>query len=194
MQTSFKAITSASLLFFLTLPATAEVRQHGAHEHGSATLNIAYVDNTLEVELLSPAMNLIGFEHMPENDEQFKQLNSALSKLKHAHQLFSLPSTCKLKHINFEGELVESLAQSSKSDHPGHDSHKSKDDHDEEEHHHSDIHAHYQFGPCKDINQLNISLIKQFPGLDHVTTQVITSNSQTQLQLNSQQQSVPLNQ
>ncbi|MGI0117014.1 ZrgA family zinc uptake protein [Zooshikella sp. RANM57] len=197
MQTSFKAITSASLLFILALPATAEVRQHGAHEHGSATLNIAYVDNTLEVELLSPAMNLVGFEHMPENDEQFKQLNSALSKLKQAHQLFGLPSTCKLKHINFEGELVESLAQSSKNDHHEHeDHHKSKDehDHDEEEHHHSDIHAHYQFGPCKDISQLNISLIKQFPGLEHVTTQVITSRAQTQLQLNSQQQTVPLSQ
>ncbi|RDH43071.1 ZrgA family zinc uptake protein [Zooshikella ganghwensis] len=196
MQTLFKAITSTSLLFFLALPASAETRQHGAHEHGSATLNIAYIDNTLEVELLSPAMNLVGFEHMPENDEQFKQLNSALGELKKAHQLFGLPSTCKLKHIEFEGELVESLASASKDKHHEDDHHK--DDHNEHEHeeeggNHSDIQAHYKFSPCKDIKQLNISLLKQFPGLEHVNTQVITSSHQTQLELNSKQQRVPLN-
>ena len=54
-------------------PAHANEHTHGhehdehasldAHEHGSASLNIALEGNSLELELDSPAMNLLGFEH-----------------------------------------------------------------------------------------------------------------------------------
>ena len=40
----------------------------GAHEHGVAKLNVVLDDNTLELELDSPAMNLVGFEHAASSD------------------------------------------------------------------------------------------------------------------------------
>ncbi|MEX5543051.1 ZrgA family zinc uptake protein, partial [Pseudomonas poae] len=36
----------------------------GAHEHGVGRLNAVLDGQTLELELESPAMNLVGFEHL----------------------------------------------------------------------------------------------------------------------------------
>ena len=57
---------------FALLPLAAMAHDHdhdhaehaslGAHEHGVAQLNVALDGNTLEIELESPAMNLVGFE------------------------------------------------------------------------------------------------------------------------------------
>ena len=40
----------------------------GAHEHGVGRLNAALDGQTLELELESPAMNLVGFEHVATSD------------------------------------------------------------------------------------------------------------------------------
>lgn len=40
----------------------------GKHEHGVAQLNVALDGKTLELELDSPAMNLVGFEHAASTD------------------------------------------------------------------------------------------------------------------------------
>ena len=40
----------------------------GAHEHGVGRLNAALDGQTLELELESPAMNLVGFEHAATTD------------------------------------------------------------------------------------------------------------------------------
>ena len=40
----------------------------GAHEHGVGRLNAGLDGQTLELELESPAMNLVGFEHVATSD------------------------------------------------------------------------------------------------------------------------------
>jgi Protein of unknown function (DUF2796) len=47
-------------------PVTAEERRElGAHEHGHSVLNIAIEGDRIEMELMSPGMDIVGFEHAP---------------------------------------------------------------------------------------------------------------------------------
>jgi Protein of unknown function (DUF2796) len=50
-------------LSFAAAGTTKKRPQHGAHVHGTATLNIAIEERTATVELITPAESIIGFEH-----------------------------------------------------------------------------------------------------------------------------------
>ena len=49
-------------------PASGEHRQAGTHEHGVARLDLAQEGAQIDLHLESPAMNLLGYEHMPSSD------------------------------------------------------------------------------------------------------------------------------
>ncbi len=44
-----------------------QTESHGAHEHGVAEMTLATEANQLELMLVSPVANLLGFEHAPAN-------------------------------------------------------------------------------------------------------------------------------
>ncbi|MAL98172.1 MAG: hypothetical protein CL583_06940 [Alteromonadaceae bacterium] len=52
-----------------------------AHVHGSATLELAVEQESVELVFTSPAMNIIGFEHAPKNEAQRAELDQALAWL-----------------------------------------------------------------------------------------------------------------
>ena len=52
-----------------------------AHEHGVASLNVALDGQTLEIQLQSPAMNLVGFEHEAKSDADKAKVASEITKL-----------------------------------------------------------------------------------------------------------------
>ena len=69
-------------LFFFCLSVTTistsqTTRQHDSHAHGIGELNIVLEGNELAIELISPAANIVGFEHAPSNDEQKAALAQA---------------------------------------------------------------------------------------------------------------------
>ncbi len=78
-------------------PSTFE--QHGKHEHGTATLSITASDSGVELFLDSPAINLVGFEHMPANDDDKEHLDDVVKKLENGDELFTLSADagCELK-------------------------------------------------------------------------------------------------
>ena len=49
---------------------TVETRQLESHEHGVSTLKIAIEGQNEQMELESPANDIVGFEHAPENNKQ----------------------------------------------------------------------------------------------------------------------------
>ena len=51
---------------------------HAAHIHGLATLTLAIENNVLEIQLESPAINLIGFEHQANSSEEVLECNCFL--------------------------------------------------------------------------------------------------------------------
>lgn len=68
--------------------------EHGsldAHEHGVGRLNAVLDGKALELELESPAMNLVGFEHLATTDADKAKLAAARKQLEQPLVLFSLP-------------------------------------------------------------------------------------------------------
>ncbi|HEY0340420.1 MAG TPA: DUF2796 domain-containing protein, partial [Steroidobacteraceae bacterium] len=77
------AVCCSLLLSILaTSPSHAdEFEQHPPHEHGKVTINAALDGNELVIEIDSPAINVIGFEHEPRTESERAAVNVAASLL-----------------------------------------------------------------------------------------------------------------
>lgn len=135
----------------------------GAHEHGVAKLDIVLDGNTLELELDSPAMNLVGFEHAASSDADKAKVAAARQQLEQPLKLFGLADTAGC--IEDAQELSSPLFG---------DAH-------EHGHDHADVNAHYQFKcatPAK-LTQLDLApLFKAFPATQKINVQLIGPNGQ----------------
>nr|WP_312972951.1 DUF2796 domain-containing protein [Pseudomonas sp.] len=147
----------------------------GKHEHGVATLNVALEGSTLEIELQSPAMNIVGFEHAATSDADKKTVAAARAVLEKPETLFSLPAAagCSLS----ENKVRSPLFGNAEADHD-HDEHADGDEH---QHEHSDVDADYSF-TCKqpgELKTLDLSTFyKQFPATQKINVQLIGPSGQ----------------
>ena len=55
-------------------------REHGAHEHGHGTLDVAVEGEDLVIEFRIPAVNAVGFEHAPGTDAEREAVRQALAR------------------------------------------------------------------------------------------------------------------
>jgi hypothetical protein len=150
--------------------------EHGsldAHEHGAASLDMVLEDGMLQIDLLSPAMNLLGFEHQPNSDAdrlKVAELRGALSK---PQALFGLPQGCSLdKH-----ELSSPLFEAPTANVHGHDG---------EHEGHNDVLASYSFD-CREADPLASldfsALFSRYPGTESINVQLIGPNGQQGVEL-----------
>jgi len=151
----------------------------GAHVHGVARLDMALDGRTLELELDTPAMNIVGFEHAATSDADKMTLALAKETLLKPHALFSIPEAAG---CTVTKQRVESTLFGDKDD----DDHDHDHDHDHAdgdaaEHEHSEIHGHYQF-TCSVptvINKLDLTqLFKSFPATQTIQVQLVTPKRQ----------------
>ena len=149
----------------------------GAHEHGVARLNAALDGKTLELELESPAMNLVGFEHEARNEADKAKVAAARAELEQPLALFALPAAagCKVADQEIESPLFSDEAQ--------HDEHAKEHDHQ-----HSEVHAHYQL-QCDSPDALKAldlaELFKRFPATEKIQVQLIGPQGQQGAELNA---------
>lgn len=114
----------------------------GAHEHGVGRLNAALDGKTLELELESPAMNLVGFEHVATSDADKAKVAAARARLEQPLALFNLP---KAAGCVVENQELESPLFGDKPDADDDHDEDAKDEDGHEHHHdHTEIHARYQ--------------------------------------------------
>jgi hypothetical protein len=153
--------------------------EHGslsAHEHGVGRLNAALDGQTLELELESPAMNLVGFEHAATTDADKAKVAAVRAQLEKPLVLFNLPKAagCVVATQELESPLF--------GDKPDADDDHDEDAKDGEHHHdHSEIHAHYQFscsapGALKTLDLANI--FNTFPATQKIQVQLISPSGQ----------------
>ncbi|PMY59626.1 MULTISPECIES: DUF2796 domain-containing protein [Pseudomonas] len=147
----------------------------GAHEHGVARLNAALDGQTLELELESPAMNLVGFEHAASTDADKAKVAAVRAQLEKPLALFSLPPAagCVVAQQELESPLFGDKPED-------HDDAKSAGGH-EHHHEHSEIHAHYQFtcatpGALKNLDLAGV--FKTFPATQKIQVQLISPSGQ----------------
>jgi hypothetical protein len=147
----------------------------GAHEHGVGRLNTALDGKTLALELQSPAMNLVGFEHAATSDADKAKVAAARALLEQPLALFNLPKAagCVVENQELESPLF--------ADTPDADDDHDKDAKDEHHHDHSEIHAHYQFtcatpDALKTLDLANI--FNSFPATQKIQVQLIGPSGQ----------------
>ncbi|WP_033953195.1 DUF2796 domain-containing protein [Pseudomonas aeruginosa] len=150
----------------------------GKHEHGVAQLNVALDGKTLELELDSPAMNLVGFEHAASTDADKAAVAKARAQLEKPLELFALPVTagCSVASQELRSPLFGDKA-------PAH-AHKEKAGHEHEHEHengHADIHGHYQLS-CEKPELLKLltlaEFFKRFPATQKIQVQLIGPDGQ----------------
>jgi len=150
-------------------------RSHDAHEHGVGELNIAIEGNSLHIELESPAMNLVGFEHQPRDKQQLAAVKQAVAQLKEGDKLFvtTAKARCSLQESEVETALL----------------HQEEDDHDEKgkehEEAHADFEATYRFECLKPaaLDSITVQLFSLFPATEELEVQLLGENRQTALEL-----------
>ena len=158
---------------------------------------IRQLEEELELELFSPAMNLLGFEHAPANAADEAKIASARSQLEQPQALFGLPAAagCSLSEQQFAGELLGS-AHAGYQRGDQHD-HKQEHKHGHDDHEaagHSDIEAHYQFDCSKPdaLQALDLKgLFESFPGTEKIQVQLIGPNGQQGVELTPARSQLP---
>ena len=174
-------VTIKSKFFLVTtlLLSTAAGAQHGAHVHGEAQLTIAVGDNELHVEFESPAANLVGFEHAPQNPEQQRALDVAAQQLASADHLLRIHGAqCRLQQVQVAAPYSHT------GSHVDHTSHASREEHSE----HSSFRASYLFR-CDTLAQLrtvDIALFASFPDIHEIKAQWLTPGQQGAAKLTAQ--------
>ena len=142
----------------------------GAHVHGEAVMNIVLDGYALFIELDSPAINLIGFEHEPNNEDQKSAILNAKQTLASADRLFHFATTkCLLKNVEIEVPYIKNHED------------KNHQHHSPEMHHeHADFHASYTF-QCeqpKDLKEISVKLFAHFPSVQEIRAQWIFQGKQ----------------
>lgn len=132
-----RIIPGLALVLTFAHPAAAEEK---AHEHGSAALNIAVEDDGVEMELIAPGADIVGFEHAPGSDDDRAAVKAAVDTLQQS--LFKFPDAagCELEAVG----IYSSLLPDGKPVHFGEHHHDEdhKDDHKDEHHADKDDHGH----------------------------------------------------
>jgi hypothetical protein len=126
---------AASLVALGFAPALAggEKRELGAHEHGQSALNVAIEGDRVEMELIAPGADIVGFEYVAETEEDVAAVEQAEATLGAPLSLFGFAEAA--------GCVVETAAveiEGEEHDEHGHDDHA----HDEHDDHHGEEHAH----------------------------------------------------
>lgn len=184
----FSKIATLIIMFLFALRAGAESSHHhhdhdlpqqDAHLHGYVELTLALEGNQLEIQLTSPAINIVGFEHKATSKQQLQAIEQAKQTLESPAMLFSFSgsdcaSTLATAHFP---TLDEHHA-----DHGNHEDHES----DKEEH--SEITASYKYNCSegKRINAVQVNLIKYFPTIEKIKAMWLSDLKQGASELTSE--------
>ena len=153
----------------------------GAHEHGVGRLNAVLDGQALELELDSPAMNLVGFEHLATTAADKAKVAAVRKQLENPVALFNLPkgAGCVVSTQALNSPLFGDKPEAD-HDHDDDDD-DAKDGAHEHHHDHSEIHAHYQFTCTTPTALGNLDLtqvFKTFPATQKIQVQLIGPSGQ----------------
>ena len=149
------------------------IEQHAPHEHGAANLTIAIDENKMEIDLESPADNIFGFEYVPSTDEDKKIVKDAVSQLKAASTLFTLPDAakCHLDQVTVSSAILEKKPMDA-------DNQKHHDEGGDQYHHlHNDVDAswHYSCQSGENLDSITPHFFTIFaPRFKHLKVEWLT--------------------
>lgn len=146
-----------------------EHEEHGAHEHGAATLAVAVGTEGLEIMLESPAANIVGFEHAATTDEDKQKLADAVKKLEAGAELFSVNTEagCTLKSAEVISALLGNTAETAG-----------------EAHNDMDVTWSFACTQPAELKEVAVKLFAAFPdGFQHIKAEWVTEKGASALEL-----------
>ncbi len=186
-----------AIIFFFTSPLIyAEKPQeqhvsHVAHVHGLSELTLEMEGEKLEIQLQSPAMNLLGFEHKARTKNDIAAVEHAQSQLSNPDSLFLFSEG----HCSVTDTAIDvSAVLDSEHDRHKDDEDKIETDDHEHEDRHSEIIAsyHYRCESTATLSAITVNLFEIFSGIQQVKTLWITEKQQGGLTLNAENRIINL--
>ena len=193
-----------------------------AHVHGLSELTIAMDAKTIELQLISPAMNLVGFEYKASSKQDIAAVKQAELLLEQQDSLFLIAGgDCEHLSTSIDSDgLLKADAHEDQEKHDDHHDHEKHDDHHDHEKHddhddhekhddhgkhddhsehdqgetHSEMVASYSF-TCKDTSKLSsikVALFASFPGIHKVNTLWVTPSKQGSSMLSAKNSTINL--
>ena len=169
---SVKNVFCLSLLSLAVAYGPVLAQGLDSHVHGEAELNLALVGQQIQIEFISPALNLLGFERAPDSPEETERLNSVSADLQSAKWLVGdVFRNCQLSTVTFEAPEFED------------DTHEHDEDHDEGGAH-AEFHVQYLFDcPSAPAKEFTVFAFERFGGIEEITVQWIVEGQQGLAQL-----------
>ena len=178
MTPANKRLLAASgiLLGLTAMPLQKSViaQELGSHVHGLTELNLVITNQNVQIEFISPAINLLGFERASNSPEENKLFNEVLEDLQAAEWLLSDQlEDCQMSTPVFEAPEFGSHEMSE-----GHEDHE-HEDHEHEAGDHADFRVQYLFD-CRSAPPSNftVTAFDRFVGIEEISVRWIVGRQQ----------------
>ncbi|MGV3652109.1 MAG: ZrgA family zinc uptake protein [Devosia sp.] len=185
----------ALLVVALAGPAWAQMRSAGAHAHGASSLTIAQEaaagGSWIEMRLVAPGADIVGFERAPASAEERQRLDAALEVLEDPLTLFGFvpQASCTVG----SAEVRFTADQEDGPEHEEGEDHDNEHGHEEHGHNvhghggegHAEIIADYRLD-CPDLTEIagiRLGLFEQFDGMASVDVQMVSTQGAGRLTL-----------
>ena len=169
-------------VFSMSASVSAEERHGDAHQHGVSKLKLAIDGAGVEMEIMSPGSDIVGFEHPPGDAADRKAIVEATAVFRAAGAMFAFPASVGCRVVSAEVEAPS--AKGNDHDKHGHGKHHDEKHHDakrgKEREYHAEFHGHYRYrcsNPEK-LTHIDIKLFDQFPRAREIEAEAITSSGQ----------------
>ncbi|EAQ02143.1 hypothetical protein OB2597_21001 [Pseudooceanicola batsensis HTCC2597] len=198
----------------LAAPAFAQdSREMDAHVHGVSTAEIAVEHGKVEINLLSPGMDIVGFEYEATSAEDKDAVEAAIRTMLMPENIVTLPEAagCRLTevlahlhsgdHDHDDADAhMDDVHEHEHEDHAeddhDHDHEDHGDDHDHEDHagddhdhgdeaQHSELHVSYAFA-CEDedaLTTISFPFFDQFENAQEIEAQYVTETGAGQAEI-----------
>jgi len=182
---------------------TLQTHAEEAHEHGIAELNLIQLNQQLQVEIISPAYNVFGFEHKPHSEQQKTTVKQRLADIQQTELVaFNADAQCQQQVVEVENPFHakhDHEAHSKNGQHPHEKEHYHEQKHEHKnEHDHAHQHKHdhhskegaehqnvhlqvtYRCHAPNALEQIDLTaLFQSWPQLETVRAQWILGNKQS---------------
>jgi hypothetical protein len=165
-----KRLTGALMVTVIVFHAS--ILNAGPHVHGEAELTIAMENTSLQIQLLAPAADIVGFEHQAKTPQaktpqELKSMAGAKKALSQVAQLFVITGArCELSEVTID---MKDLVDAKRDTHAHHRDHLL-----------NNITANYEY-ECYSLDELStieVNVFDLFPALLRINSMWITERSQ----------------
>ena len=185
MTPANKRLLAATSVFLgltaMQLQKSGIAQELGSHVHGLTELNVVIANQEVQIEFISPAINLLGFERVSSSPEENQLFNEVLEDLRAAEWLLGEQlGDCQMSTPVFEAPEFASHEMSE-----GHEEHEHEHEEHEHENHehetgdHADFRVQYLFD-CRSAPPSNftVTAFDRFVGIEEISVRWIVGRQQ----------------